>query len=67
MFSSGLLLQAQYVFIHDAILEALVCGETQISVMNFRLTWNKLSKPNKETGMTGLECQHKVYTFYTAW
>lgn len=53
-------LQAQYVFIHDAILESLVCGETLIAVTNFRLVWNKLSRIDQETGRTGLEAQHQV-------
>lgn len=55
-----LFLQAQYIFIHDATLESLVCGETVISVTNFRLTWNKLSRIDKETGKTGLESQYQV-------
>lgn len=53
--------QSEYVFIHDATLEALVCGETQIPVTNFRTMWIKLNRADKETGKTGLEKQFQVY------
>ena len=53
-------MQAQFVFIHDAVLESLVCGITHIPVTNFRLTWHRLNRTNKETGNTDLENQYRV-------
>ena len=58
--NSFLFLQSQYIFIHDAVLEHLVCGETQIPVTNFRVAWNQLSRIHKDNGKTGLERQYQV-------
>ena len=44
--------QEQYVFIHDAILEVIICGDTQIDAGGFSQSLNKLkstpkSRPNE--------------------
>ena len=36
--------QDQYVFIHDAILETVTCGDTQIEASNLRMAMNKLQE-----------------------
>ena len=41
-----MLLQKQFIFIHDAILESVTCGDTQISVTNLRAAVAKLKKKN---------------------
>ena len=56
-------LQEQYIFIHDAILEAITCGDTQISACDLRTNIQKLSNSDPETNVTGFESQFKVYTF----
>lgn len=55
-----LLWQVHYIFIHDSVLEAVVCGETQVSASNFRLAMTKLGKVDHETGLNGFELQHQV-------
>ena len=37
-------MQDQFTFIHDAILESVTCGDTQISATNLRATIVKLGK-----------------------
>ena len=53
-------LQEQYIFIHDAILESVTCGDTEISSANLRLIMKKMSKVNPETKATPLQTQFKV-------
>ena len=52
--------QAQYGFIHDAVLEALTCGNTQIPVQNLRTAIAKLSKKDAMSGKTGFERHFEV-------
>ena len=52
--------QEQYVFIHDAILEAVTCGDTQISASDLRRNIQKLSRRDQETRSTGFESQFKA-------
>ena len=51
--------QGQYVFIHDAILEAVTCGDTQIDSRNLRAKLNKLQRKDR-SGKTELELQFTV-------
>ena len=53
-------LQEQYIFIHDAILESVTCGDTEISSANLRLIMKKMSRVNPETKATPLQTQFKV-------
>ena len=59
--------QDQYVFVHDAILEAVTCGDTQIDASNLRTVMRKL-KDRNQSGKTGFEHQftvclsHQLYT-----
>jgi protein tyrosine phosphatase len=41
--------EVQYTFIHDAVLEALVCGNTEIPIQSLRIALSKLSKPDLRT------------------
>ena len=54
-------MQDQYAFIHDAVLETLICGDTQIPSSDLHRTLNKLKMVDKHTaGMTGFEKQFQV-------
>ena len=54
-----LLLQEQYIFIHDAILESVSCGDTQIVAGDLRDALEKL-RMSTQTGQTGLASQFQV-------
>jgi len=53
-------LQEQYTFIHDAILESITCGNTQISASNLQIRVNKLKQRDGTTNLTGFEQQFKA-------
>ena len=46
-------------FIHDAILEVVTCGDTQIDSGNLRVKLNKLQRKD-QSGKTELELQFTV-------
>ena len=47
-------------FIHDAILESVTCGDTEISSANLRRALENLSKIDPKNNATPLELQFKV-------
>ena len=51
-------------FIHDAILESISCGNTQINVVNLQKVVNKLKQRDQTTSLTGFEQQLKVTMNY---
>ena len=51
-------IQDQYVFIHDAILEVVTCGDTQIECNNLRDKLNTMQK--NQSDKTELELQFNV-------
>ena len=53
-------LQEQFVFVHDAILESLTCGDTQITPSDVRTQITKLGQREPQLRMTGFESQFKV-------
>ena len=53
-------LQEQYIFIHDAILEALTCGDTQIDAGVFSKKIKEMSYHNSESHLTEYENQFRV-------
>ena len=54
-------MQDQYAFIHDAVLETLICGDTQISSSDLLRALDKLKKVDKHVArMTGFEKQFQV-------
>ena len=55
------MLQDQYIFIHDAILESVTCGDTQIEAGNLRRRLTQLQNKD-ESGRTGFELQFSVST-----
>jgi len=57
------IVQAQYVFIHDALEELITCGDTSFSVQNMRVKVNKMSKVNPETEITGYQKQFQVQRY----
>ena len=52
--------QDQYIFINDAILEAVTCGDTQIEASDLRRSIQSLSKRDPTTHLTGYENQFKA-------
>lgn len=55
--------QEQYVFIHDAILEACLCGETAIPVTEFALTYKEMLKVDSQSNTSQLREEFQVITF----
>ena len=51
--------QDQYIFIHDAILESVTCGDTQIETNNLRVAMRKL-KEYTQSGGSGYAQQFSV-------
>ncbi len=48
--------------IHDAILEAVTCGNTQIPAADFLSASHQLREVDRFTGITGVESQFHVST-----
>ena len=56
----NLVLQGQYAFIHDALLEAAICGETEIHVKELPAKINELEQFNPETNRSYLQEEFEV-------
>ena len=52
------LMQAQYNFIHDALNELILCGDTEITAANMRIAINRLNRT--KDGETGYSKQFNV-------
>lgn len=52
--------QEQYVFLHQAVMEALVGGNTEIESHDLRVELNKLAMVHKSSKKTGYEREFKV-------
>ena len=50
-------------FIFDAILESMTCGNTQVPTAKLRSALQQLGSLNPETGMTGFQQQFDVSFF----
>ena len=57
---SFLLSQEQLVFIYDAILESVLCGNTQISAANLRSKISKYNEVDSSAGVTKFKLQFNV-------
>ena len=51
--------QDQYIFIHDAVLESVTCGDTEIKAADLRRKLVKL-KTRDQSGLTTLDLQFAV-------
>ncbi|KAJ3609815.1 hypothetical protein NHX12_024325, partial [Muraenolepis orangiensis] len=59
--------EEQYVFIHDAILEACLCGETAISVNEYALTYTEMLKVDSQSNTSQLREEFQVSLGTRAW
>ena len=57
-------LKEQYVFLHDVVLESLLCGNTEMSCEMFSKEMNDLKHKDPKTGKSGLELQYEVLSNY---
>ena len=55
--------QDQYVFIHDAVLESVTCGDTQIEASSLRVAMRKLKEKSLQGG-SPLQQQFSVSLLY---
>lgn len=55
-----LALQEQYVFVHDAILEACLCGNTAIPVCEFRSLYYNISRLDPQTNSSQIKDEFQV-------
>ena len=58
-------IQEQYTFVHDAILDFLTCGDTQIDAYNLRRVTQKMSTRDPNTHLTGFEKEFEVCYYYS--
>lgn len=54
-------LQEQYIFIHDAILEACLCGETAIPVNEFALAYKEMLRVDSQSNSSQLREEFQVF------
>lgn len=50
----------QYIFIHDALLEAVTCGNTEVPARNLYAYIQKLTQIETGENVTGMELEFKV-------
>ncbi|KAL5486467.1 hypothetical protein EMCRGX_G018950 [Ephydatia muelleri] len=50
----------QYIFLHDAILESVMCGNTQIQASSIHISLNTFETKDPTSNKTGLESQFEV-------
>lgn len=53
-------IQRQYIFIHDAVLELIRIGKTEVSIQNLRRTYKELQAQNPQSETSHLEEQFLV-------
>ena len=58
--SANIYLQEQYIFVYDALLEALKSGDTSIPCVDFRQKFLDLQRVNPDTDKTFLEEEYEV-------
>ncbi|XP_019858334.1 PREDICTED: receptor-type tyrosine-protein phosphatase S-like [Amphimedon queenslandica] len=55
----------QYVFLHDAVLEAIICGETKIPTDKYQTKLQELKEIDSSTGCSGLQSQFDLLSQVT--
>lgn len=55
-------LQEQYVFIHDAILEACLCGDTTIPASQLRSVYYDMNRLDPQTNSSPIKEEFRVRT-----
>lgn len=60
------LFQEQYVFIHDAILEACLCGETAIPMNEFAVAYKELLRVDSQSNSSPLREEFQVSSLGSA-
>ncbi|PIO35274.1 hypothetical protein AB205_0017030, partial [Aquarana catesbeiana] len=58
--------QEQYVFIHDAILEACLCGDTAIPICDFKQTYKEMLQIDTQSNSTHLRDEFQTLNSVTA-
>lgn len=58
-------LQEQYVFIHDAILEACLCGDTTIPASQLRSVYYDMNRLDPQTNSSPIKEEFRVRTFWS--
>ena len=53
-------------FLHDAMLESVTCGDTEISSANMRTAMRRLNRLNPADNTTGFHTQFKVLNVFKA-
>ena len=48
-------------FVHDAVLEAVICGETEIATNKYAMKLQKLKEVEPVTGSSGLKSQFNLF------
>ena len=48
-------------FVHDAVLEAVICGETKMATDNYEMKLQKLKEVDPVTGSSGLKSQFDLF------
>lgn len=59
---SGPALQEQYVFIHDAILEACLCGDTAVPAGQLRSVYYEMNRVEPQTNCSQVKEEFRVRT-----
>ena len=52
--------QRQYIFTHDAVMELLRIGDTEVPIQNLRRKYKELQAQNPESELSGLEEEYLV-------
>lgn len=55
----------QYIFIHDALLEAVTCGNTEVPARNLFSYIQRLTQIEPGENVTGMEVEFKVRTIHS--
>lgn len=61
-----MLSQEQYIFLHTAVLDALVCKDTEIPLVKFAAELSKLKRQDDSSGLTGVQAQYQLLSEVTS-